>query len=38
MRTCADAMTIKGAACSDGPDMRARMHTSITDTRAGGHD
>jgi hypothetical protein len=38
MRARADAMTVQGAACSNGPDMRAGFHAAITDTGAGGHD
>ena len=38
MRARADAMTVKGAACSDGADMSASSHSSITDTCAGSHD
>jgi hypothetical protein len=38
MRARADAMTVQGAACANGPDMRAGFHAAITDTGAGGHD
>jgi hypothetical protein len=37
MRACADALTVKRAACSDRPDMSARVHAAITDTCASGH-
>ena len=38
MRARADAMIIQGAAGADRSDMRAGVHTAITDTGAGGHD
>jgi hypothetical protein len=38
MRTCADPMPIKPAACTDRPDMRTGFHAAISNAGTGAHN